>query len=392
MGGMTFISSCHPIQRAAPILRRFVIAAASMTLCVGPLPIAHAGERQTCRTFDATDLDGLFQGRVGDVVGGDYLRAYRLPTGTTLFVYQDAFVARGKRANVSNLSKARFVHNAAVLVHAGGCVVRTVSGSRGFLGSSKTRPLSRWFWAMGGDIGADGRLHIMVVEMRNPNRTGAAIGAVPVATWQAIVDPRSLAVVSFRPAINPSADLYGWSVTSDDAFTYLYAHCYRQFVPGTMLGHDPQCAGIVRVARVPKGHFEAPLEYFDGSGWVADPDLAAPLSFPRERAINPVSVQYLDGHFVAAAKEGDWWGSTIYVDTAPTAVGPWTAATMFVTANKCEQCNTYFASLMPWLGSTGELVIAVSNNAWDMRQVAFPNPWIYRPSFVGVTLHPQHRR
>src|SRR4051812_27765450 len=312
-----------------------------------------------------------------------------LPTGNTLFIYQDAFLARDAHSEVGSLAKARFKHNAAVLLDGAGCVVRTVSGSRSFLGDSRTRPLSRWFWAMGGDVGADGRLHIMIVEMRNPRRTGAALGAAPVATWHAIVDPQTLAVVSFRRATDASAELFGWSVASDDTFTYLYAHCYRQFVPGTLLGHDPQCAGLVSVARVPKGHFESQLEYFDGSEWVADRNGAAPLSFPGERVINPVSVQFLDGHFIAASKEGDWWGSTIYIDTAPTAVGPWTTATTLVPPNKCEQCNTYFASLMPWRGPAGELLIALSNNAWDMRQVAYPNPWIYGPSFLAVTITPR---
>jgi hypothetical protein len=143
---------------------------------------------------------------------------------------------------------------------------------------------------------------------------------------------------------------------------------------------------------VPKGQFDAPPEYFDGSAWVLDQTVAAPLSFPGDRAINPVSVQYLDGQFIAASKEGDWWGSTIYIDTAPSAVGPWTTATTLLPPAKCEQCNTYFASLMPWLGASGELVIGLSNNAWNMRQVAFSNPWIYRPSFLAVTLRPQHRR
>jgi hypothetical protein len=121
---------------------------------------------------------------------------------------------------------------------------------------------------------------------------------------------------------------------------------------------------------------------------VLDPTAAAPLSFPGDRVINPVSVQYLGGQFIAASKEGDWWGSTIYVDTSPTAVGPWTTATTLVPPNKCAECNTYFASLMPWLGPSGEFVIGLSNNAWNMRQVAFANPWIYRPSFLAVTITP----
>jgi len=116
MGGMTVTCSCHADNRATRrrVLRCIVLAAVSITLGFAPTP-AHAVERNACRGFSATDLDGLFAGRVGDVVGGDYVRAYNLPTGNTLFIYQDAFVARNGR-EVTNLAKARFVHNAAVLV------------------------------------------------------------------------------------------------------------------------------------------------------------------------------------------------------------------------------------------------------------------------------------
>jgi hypothetical protein len=27
-------------------------------------------------------------------------------------------------------------------------------------------------------------------------------------------------------------------------------------------------------------------------------------------------------------------------------------------------------------------VVALSNNAWDMRNVAYRHPWIYRPAFI----------
>ena len=63
--------------------------------------------------------------------------------------------------------------------------------------------------------------------------------------------------------------LYGWSVASDDQYTYLYGHCYRQFGFG-FLGHDA-CTAQVSVARLPLGDLGADLQYWDGSGWAPSP-------------------------------------------------------------------------------------------------------------------------
>ncbi len=351
---------------------------------------ARAGSTRSCAGHDAEGLDHLFQGQVGRIAGSDYVRPFALPNGNTLILMQDVFLARSRSSRpVTNLRQAGFVHNAAVLLDLNGCVSRTMSGTRSYIGSSRTRTLSRWFWAMGGAMGADGYLHVMVAEMRNPNRTGAAAGAEPVGTWQATIDPVTLRVRSFTPAVNDGAGLYGWAVTSDDAFTYLFSHCYRQFIPGTYMGHDPSCSGDVRVARVPRGEFDAPLEYYGDGRWHSEEEAAKPLEFPGARAINPVSIQRLGDTFVSVSKEGDWWGTTIYVDTAHTPTGPWTTIATITPSTKCADCNTYYASLMPWRQDNGSLVIALSNNAWDMRGVAFDNPWIYRNSFIEFALPPE---
>ncbi len=363
-----------------------------LLLCsvVPDLDLTHAyaapSTGRDCAGVGASGLGRLFAGQVGRVVGADYIRPYLLPNGNSLMLMQDVFLSPSSTGVVRSLDRAEFVHNAAVLLDRRGCVIRTLSGSRGYLGGNLTRNLSRWFWAMGGSMGADGQLHILVAELRNPNGTGAAMGATPVGTWQATIDPTSLAVVSFVPAADASAELFGWAVASDGDFTYLYAHCYRQFVPGELLGHDLSCANQVRVARVPLGRIDLRPEYYTGDGWSADSWRAVPIDFPGERAINPASIQNIDGTFVSVSKEGDWWGTTIYVDIAPAATGPWTTVASLEPPTKCTACNTYYASLMPWRQPDGALVVALSNNAWDMRHVAYPKPWIYRNSFFAIVL------
>ena len=48
--------------------------------------------------------------------------------------------------------------------------------------------------------------------------------------------------------------LYGWSVTSDPQYTYLYSHCYRQYGFDALLGYHP-CSKNVKLARIPRGRF-----------------------------------------------------------------------------------------------------------------------------------------
>ena len=342
-------------------------------------------QASTCG-HDAVALDGLFGGEAGRVVGADYLRAYQLPNGTTLVLMQDVFLGPASGKPVRSLGSADFVHNAGVLLDRDGCVARTITGEGSYLGGDLTRPLARWFWAMGGALGPDGVLHVLVAEMVNPARTGAAIGATPVATWRATIDPPSLEVTSFQPAADGGASLFGWAVASDAEHTYLYSHCNRQFVPGEVFGHDTSCTADVRVARVPRGHLEVIPEYFDGTGWSPDSAAAAILDFPGARAVNPVSVQQFGAGFIAVSKEGDWWGTTIYVDTAPSATGPWTTVATLTPEPKCADCNTYFASLMPWRQRDGALVVGLSNNAWDMQGVAYEQPALYRSSFHAIPL------
>lgn len=369
---------------------RFAVRVAAVlviTVVASPSSRSAASASERCSGPTASGFDQLFQGEVGRVVGADYLRGFELPNGNRLLLMQDTFfdAASNTRA-VSSLGQASFAHNAGLLLDASGCVLQTLLGARSYIGSGETQPLTRWFWAMGGGMGADRNLHILVAEMRNPRRTGAATGALPVATWHAIIEPTTLAVTSFAPATDSSASLYGWAVASDDRYTYLYSHCYRQFVPGEPFGHDFECTATINVARVPLGRFDSPLQYWDGTRWQADPSSASPLPFAGDRSINPVSIQHVGDSFVSVSKTGDWWGSSILVDIAPSAVGPWRTVATITPPVKCSVCNTYFASLLPWRQADSSLVVALSNNAWDMRQVVFPNPWIYRPSFIAIAL------
>lgn len=344
-------------------------------------PSDRLGAAVCVETSGAKAITDLFAGdRL--VLGADYQRAHPLPDGRVLWLFQDAFVPTA--------DGPRLVHNVG-LVQSGRCFQLLRSGSTGrptdYLFPTRTEPFRRWFWPLGGEVGADGDLHVFVAEMQE-HGPGYLDHTEPVGTWIVTIDPVTLAVVDERPAPDRSASLYGWSVVSWGAHSYLYAHCYRQFGwdpfpfadPG-FLAHDWDCAADVTVARVPRGRFDATPRYWDGAGWVDDPGLAVAV-FPRwDRPVNPVQVAVIGGRLVAATKVGDWWGDTVHLDTAVRPEGPWATYDTVAVPPRCDVCNTYFASILPYEHDGTTFTVAISNNTWRGTELAH-----YEPSVFAVPM------
>ena len=252
------------MERTNKLIRRvaaaLVAAAIAAALVVGGPGRAGAA---ACAGRDAAALDGVFQGQAGRVVGADYLRAYQLPNGTTLVLMQDVFLGpasggagpqpvdgrlRPQRRGAARPGRVRGAHAGRR---------RQLPGWRAHppavplvLGDGRRRRRRRQPARL---RGRDGQ----------PPRDGRGRRRRPGGDVAGHDRPgrRSSALVRARPP-TPSAALYGWAVAADAEHTYLYAHCYRQFIPGEMLGHD----GVVhvggtrrpRAARPPRGRARVP--------------------------------------------------------------------------------------------------------------------------------------
>ena len=238
---------------------------AILTVSWADAPRAAAAE--CAASTSAADLDAFFAADgAGGLAGADYPHAYALPDGRTLWLFQDAFVGAD-----GDLVDDHFAHNAA-LIQTGSCfALLPTSGGQGtsWLGSWVEEALGQWFWPLDAEIGADGNLWLFLAEVRNPNRSGAATGAEPVATWRARYRLPDLELLDMEQAADSSSALYGYSIVSDNDWTYLYGHCYRQFVPGEEYGFDPSCSPHAYLARVPKGQLDRRPYYWTGTGWSA---------------------------------------------------------------------------------------------------------------------------
>ena len=373
--------------RAAAVVAGLLIGAAVGGVATVGRPTTASAACAAGSTLDATQLNAAFAnpglGAVGGAEGfggGDYQHAYPLPDGRVLWLFQDMYFSNDNNLNSPPNNAA---HNAG-LIQEGSCFTVLGSQGRDVIGDIETIDGRRWFWPLDGEIGFDGNLWIFMAEMSNASGNGAATGALPVRTWLAILDPVTLHQLYFAPAPDAGASkaLYGWSVVSNDQWSYLYGHCYRQFVndvngPGQF---DSTCMPNTYLARVPLGHFDVAPQYWNGNGWVDQAAQAVPVS--SRGAANPMSVQWFGDVFVSVTKLDDWWGTQIFIDRAKDPQGPWTTVqTIPVLADrKCSNgCGNYGAFLLPWLNSSSKMTIALSNGGDYPLWLA--NGSLYRPTF-----------
>lgn len=311
--------------------------------------------------------------------GADYQRPFLLPDGRVLWVFQDVYV-RGRG------SRSTFVHNAG-LVQNGSCFTVLYSGDFAspaeYLFPDATQRQRRWFWPLAGEMGADGLFHLFVAEMRENGPTYLS-HTEPLATWKVTIDLATMRVVDRRPAVDRSNALYGFSIVSDDAYTYLYAHCHRQFgwspfpfVSPPVYVHDFGCVQKMTVARVPRGRFDVPMEYWDGAAWTPNAATAANV-VPTGRFVSASQFyRTAPGKYVAVTKIGDWFGGTIEIDIASAPQGPYSTVKTIAVPAACSACNNYFASLLPYGTTTGQWIIGLSNNVFGPADLSRYDPTFF---------------
>ena len=284
--------------------------------------------------LEPAELCEVFDSRQS-MLGADYQRAYALPDGRILWLFQDAFL--------STSTGPELVHNVGLLQD-GTDFELLRSGTSDwptpYLFADATQLHHHWYWPLGGDVGLDGRLHVFVAELvergprlpdasSNRSRHGSSPSTSTTCTWSTLSRhpiPRAncMAGRSSRRATTPTC--------TPTAIASSGTTRWRS--PRTCRLHDYDCTADVTVARLPRGDFTARPEYWDGVEWGDDPLAAVPVIPQEGRIVNPTQVAVHNGQFVAVTKEGDWWGNTIYLDVAPAAEGPWRTYSAILVAGR----------------------------------------------------------
>lgn len=323
----------------------------------------------------AADLAAFFAQPIGRLQGSDYQRALRLPDDRVLWTFQDAFI------------DGQLVHNAA-LIQSGRCFTLLNEGTHPWLLAELTSRFKRWHWILDGTIVADRtQITLFVVEMHELGATYLT-SVRPVHVRRVTLDARSLTVVSIVDELRTGDDLYGWSITNDAYYTYLYSHCYQQFGYDGLFGFGT-CVANIKVARTPIGRLHAPREYWTGNNWSADHTQAAAVvdNLFVLSGNNPAQIRFDGRRFVLVEKRDDWWGTTIEFGTSPSPTGPFTHVATVPEPLACDStiCNTYFASWVPWRQPDGRLIWSIGRNLWNGATTA-ANLHRYRPTFGTIHL------
>jgi hypothetical protein len=354
-----------------------------------PATPATAGSPATsCAAGTAIEDVNAYFASPGALLHGDYQRSIGLSDGRTLWTFQDAFVP-------NTLGGSTLIHNAG-LVQTGRCFQLLRGGTgrapKAWLMADSITEFHHWFWPLASATADDGTIMVFMAEMKELGDHYLS-HVEPIATWVVTVRQSDLAVMSTRLAPDPTSSLFGWSITSDQHWTYLYGYCFRQFgfdpVPfGSGRGHDLGCSADVRVGRVRRGHLDDRPSYWNGTTWTSDASTAVPVMPRAGRPINPAQVRWTGRQFVAVTKAGDWFGNTIYIDTSPTAHGPWTTVSTIESAALCHDCDTYFASPVAWAGQPDVLTIGISNNTWDGKESRWYHPTVLSVAYPSPTRSP----
>ena len=354
-------------------------------LTVGRASYTRATDTYIADSFCLPDLTvqslgTMFDGEPGGIIGADYPRTVTLANGNVLWTFQDA--------RIRTSSGARYVHNIGML-QVGRCFNVLVGGSsrypEAWLFPEQTAPNFRWFWPLDAEIGTDGQVYVFAVEMHERGDRYLE-RAEPGGVFVARFDPTNWNIEWYGQPSDTSTSLFGWSIESDDEWTYLFGHCHRQFGYDPVFGggaHDSSCARRVTIARVPAGRlFDRPT-YWTGSTWSGDPSRAVSVIPIEGRFTKPTQFVRKNGRWLAISKIDDWFGTEIVIESAVHPTGPYVEIERRRVVPKCaDACTTYFSSWIDGqnLGRPHDVLIAsLSHNRWD----GAPS-WVYRPTYQVV--------
>ncbi len=192
--------------------------------------------------------------------------------------------------------------------------------------------------------------------------------------------PQLQKVIEITPD-DSAKDQVNWGAAATLHGDWYYAY-------GTRLPDEPGVFGReLYVARAPvddPGNQDK-WRFWDGSHWgKAQGDAVATL--PAVGGVSQtLSVSHVDGQYVAVSKRDGDLGDFVYIWTAPTPAGPWTARQGVAAPSGVDTGELEYAPLAhPEVPLTdGRLLVSISRNTTDFQQL-MDDPEVGRPVFVEV--------
>jgi len=329
----------------------------------------------TSQVFSQVVSDSAFNSTIrkvnGGWIAGDATFSVALPGQKTLWLFGDSFIGTVKPDN-SIASGAKMIRNCAVLQDGdsmaalfGGTFQNPVS----FVTS--TNDNADWYWPEHGLIEND-TLKIFFSEFVLASGAAGFNFKYKAAIVARFTYPDiALVDITKLPYYDTNGVCYGNSVLVENGYTYIFGR--KEY---DTIYHIP----YPHIARVPVGNILAPWEFYNGSGWSADPSETQKISSVA------VSQQYgvfkMNNKYVVINQE-IWFSTKIYSYTSSKIEGPWNNKNLlYNTPILFANTFTYNAFPHPQFNEDNKLLISYNSNG-NFTDI-FTNVEVYRPRFIRV--------
>jgi hypothetical protein len=356
----------------------------SASASTSPSPAPTASLSPSCPPPPATEspvtVDGLNRALSGTIdlpawQAADIGASARLADGRIVWVFGDTVRPDRQPVVVAN----------SMLVSSGRCVSQLVDRDAGPVVPDAGAGVVRWPMSVI-VVRHDGADAVVVFCSRIRRGDTGAFGftylgsSAAVFTVEADGTPRLAEVVDITPDSEEETQVdWGAAATVDGSWAYVY---------GTRLtGREGDVGRELHVARAPASDLgdRGRWQFWDGTAWGSDPRRSAAV-MPSEGGVSQtLSVQAVDGRFVAVSKRDGDAGSFVYLWTSPDAVGPWTPTKELEAPAGYDTGKLEYAPLahpeVPL--ASGDLLVSISRNTTDFQRLV-SDPEVGRPEFVQV--------
>jgi hypothetical protein len=298
------------------------------------------------------DTSGL-----GGWAGSDGTYTTRLPDGRIAWMFNDTFLGPVNK-NGSLPADAGFIHNSIVVAdhHRLTTVIGgTPEHPQSLVGPTSNPPTpdpanrtSYWYWNDDGIVDG-GKLRLFEAKIVPTNSPPPFDFA-----WSGEMDIASFSLPDLRlESVTPtySQDGVNWGTQLLDYGPYIYVY-------GTLNG--------LRVARARRGQLMGQWEFYTGTGWSADPTSSEVII----ENVGTGGMTPVGGQFVYTYTPG-LIDPTIYVYTAPSPVGPFSAPTAIYRPPEASgNIYTYNVAAHPELSRRPDrLVISYNVNSFQLSDL-----------------------
>lgn len=320
-----------------------------------------------------TAFNNQFRREIGGWIAADATYSILLPDGRTLWLFGDTFIGEVDENNAI-IPGSKFIRNSAV-IQDGELLETLVGGSRedpsDFIPT--LHPDSTWYWPEHGLV-LDDTLRIFMARYTRDPQGAPGFQFRYAGNDIANFTYPGLDFIGAVPVEHPGSNgvIYGDRVLEDSGTIYIYGR--RNDNPEVNIPY-PHAARTT-----PEGFMKQDWEFYDGTGWSAEPGATSRIN--AFQVSQQYSVSTYRGKYILLTQD-IWLSPRIWSFVSDSPVGPWESKKLvYTTPESSGGLFTYNAYAHPQFDRDASMLLSynVNGDFWSI----FSNVENYRPRFIRV--------